>query len=97
MASSTVLSRLSSRLKPLALKLNKNASKSANTSSLIKSTSQSRPSISGRRIYRLPVELSSLESMMPSHSAIASARLRSSLSTDSQCWGLIPQGISLPL
>ena len=41
---------------------------------------------------RLPVELSCLESMMPLHSAIASARLTSSLSIESKCWGLTPQG-----
>ncbi|CAA7408710.1 unnamed protein product [Spirodela intermedia] len=49
---------------------------------------------------RLPVELSCLESMMPLHSAIASARLRSILSAESQSWGMIPQGIGfngLPL
>ncbi|CAA6671609.1 unnamed protein product [Spirodela intermedia] len=40
---------------------------------------------------RLPVELSCLESMMPLHSAIASARLRSILSAESQSWGMIPQ------
>lgn len=42
---------------------------------------------------RLPVEVRCLVSMMPLHSAIASARLRSILSAESQSWGLIPQGI----
>ncbi|KAA8523126.1 hypothetical protein F0562_009549 [Nyssa sinensis] len=96
MASSAVLSRLSSRLQPLVLKLNKR-SLSADMS-LIKSGSQSQTSASGRRISRisrLPLELSSLESMMPLHSAIASARLTSSLSIESQSWGLIPQGDAL--
>lgn len=41
---------------------------------------------------RLPVELSCLMSMMPLHSAVASARLRSFLSIDSQSWSLVPQG-----
>ncbi|XP_058202029.1 uncharacterized protein LOC131316613 isoform X2 [Rhododendron vialii] len=48
-------------------------------------------------ISRLPVEVRCLVSMMPLHSAIASARLRSILSAESQSWGLIPQGISSPL
>ncbi|KAK8348899.1 hypothetical protein V6Z11_A06G109000 [Gossypium hirsutum] len=47
--------------------------------------------------FRLPVELSCLISMMPLHSAVASARLRSFLAIESQSWGLIPQGISMPL
>nr|KAJ0205338.1 hypothetical protein LSAT_V11C500240570 [Lactuca sativa] len=41
---------------------------------------------------RLPVQLSSLLSMMPLHSAIASCRLTSALSVESQSWGLIPLG-----
>ena len=41
---------------------------------------------------RLPLELSSVETMIPLHNAIASARLVSSLSTDSQSWSLVPQG-----
>ncbi|KAM3713328.1 hypothetical protein ACJW30_01G249000 [Castanea mollissima] len=35
--------------------------------------------------------------MIPLHNAIASARLVSSLSADSQSWSLVPQGISMPL
>ncbi|XP_078429002.1 uncharacterized protein LOC144701147 [Wolffia australiana] len=50
-----------------------------------------------RSIIRLPAELSCLESMLPLHSAIASARLQSVLSAESQSWGLIPQGLSMPL
>ncbi|KAL5768820.1 hypothetical protein ACOSP7_015363 [Xanthoceras sorbifolium] len=94
MASPTVVSRLSSRLKPFALKLNKRSV------APLKSAVQSQLPASSRpisRISRLPVELSSLESMLPLHSAIASARLRSSLSLESHCWGLVPQGISMPL
>ncbi|CAN6443477.1 unnamed protein product [Victoria cruziana] len=48
-------------------------------------------------IWRLPVELSCSGSMMPLHSAIASARLRSRLASESQIWGLVPQGRSMPL
>lgn len=43
---------------------------------------------------RLPVELSSCLSMLPLHSAIASARLISSLSVESKSWALVPQGHS---
>lgn len=32
---------------------------------------------------------------MPLHSAIASARMRSSLSVEAKCWGMIPQGLHL--
>ncbi|KAM4085151.1 hypothetical protein ACJW30_10G005200 [Castanea mollissima] len=102
MAYSNVVSRLSSRLQPFALKLGKR-SLSLELSPL-KSCSQSQASSSasasaGRfsRISRLPLELSSVETMIPLHNAIASARLVSSLSTDSQSWSLVPQGISMPL
>ncbi|XP_027065997.2 uncharacterized protein [Coffea arabica] len=98
MASSTsrVLSRLSSRLQPVALKLggNKKASIPASISSSTASQSAAKRS---SWISRLPVELSGAETMLPLHSAIASARLTSSLSIESRLWGLVPQGISLPL
>ncbi|XVE97556.1 hypothetical protein REPUB_Repub03eG0029400 [Reevesia pubescens] len=100
MASSTILSRLSSaRLKVLPFKLKSNKSVLP-TISPLNSTSQSQVSSSVKRISgisRLPVELSCLISMMPLHSAVASARLRSFLAIDSQSWGLVPQGISMPL
>ncbi|KAF8407066.1 hypothetical protein HHK36_006191 [Tetracentron sinense] len=98
MSASRVLSRLSACSPSLALKLNKKAI--SPTISPFKSSSQSQVSVSARRISmmsRLPVELSSLGSMMPLHSAIASARLISILSMESQSWGMIPQGISMPL
>ncbi|KAG6723641.1 hypothetical protein I3842_03G218100 [Carya illinoinensis] len=95
MASSKVISRLSSRLQPLALKLGKRSL--APELSPLNTCSRSHTSFSARRISRLPVELSSLETMMPLHSAIASARLTSSLSVESKSWSLVPQGISMPL
>ncbi|XP_022750184.1 uncharacterized protein LOC111299325 [Durio zibethinus] len=100
MAGLTILSRLSSpRVKALPFKLK--CSKSVlPTISPLNSSSQSQVSSSVRRISgisRLPVELSCLISMMPLHSAVASARLRSFLAVESQGWGLIPQGISMPL
>ncbi|XP_020273408.1 protein NUCLEAR FUSION DEFECTIVE 6, chloroplastic/mitochondrial-like [Asparagus officinalis] len=48
-------------------------------------------------LSRLPVASSCLMTMLPLHSAIASARLRSELSAESQSWGWIPQGLAMPL
>jgi len=41
---------------------------------------------------RLPLQLSCVESMLPLHSAVASAKLISSLSSESDSWALVPQG-----
>ncbi|XP_031109692.1 uncharacterized protein LOC116013874 [Ipomoea triloba] len=95
MAASRVLSRLSSRLQPVALKINKSASLSHDASFLKPASQSSVKRFS--RISRLPVELSGVETMMPLYSAIASARLKSSLSIESHSWSLVPQGNSLPL
>ncbi|XP_058114180.1 uncharacterized protein LOC131257044 isoform X2 [Magnolia sinica] len=62
------------------------------------SPSQSSDSVTRiSRISRLAPELRCLGSMMPLHSAIASSRLKSNLSAESQSWGWIPQGLSMPL
>ncbi|XP_058190653.1 protein NONRESPONDING TO OXYLIPINS 2, mitochondrial isoform X2 [Rhododendron vialii] len=42
---------------------------------------------------RIAAVLGSVESMMPLHSVIASARLRSSIAVDSTCWSLLSQGL----
>ncbi|XP_038698955.1 uncharacterized protein LOC119996408 [Tripterygium wilfordii] len=101
MAGSTVVSRLSSRLGSFSLKLNKSFTKSVlPTVYPLKSSSESQVSSSLKylaRDSRLPVQLSCLVSMVPLHDAIASARLTSMLSAESQSWGLTPQGISMPL
>ncbi|KAJ9152695.1 hypothetical protein P3X46_026231 [Hevea brasiliensis] len=39
----------------------------------------------------------SLESLMPLHSAIANARLKSSIAVDSSCWSWLSQGLATPL
>lgn len=44
------------------------------------------------RIFRYVAVLGSVESLMPLHSAIASARLKSSLAVDSVCWSWLSQG-----
>ncbi|KAH7511935.1 protein NONRESPONDING TO OXYLIPINS 2, mitochondrial [Ziziphus jujuba] len=97
-SSSKLVSRLSSRLRSFTAKPSK-ISMAAQPSPL-KFSSSSQTSVSSRRIprvSRLPLELSSMGSMMPLHSAVASARLISSLSIVSGSWGLVPQGISMPL
>ncbi|KAL8517168.1 hypothetical protein ACS0TY_015399 [Phlomoides rotata] len=93
MASSSA--KFVSRLSSIALKFSSKTSPLCNASPL---KSVHKPAINKRLISRLPVELSSsLDTMMPLHNAIASARLQSSLSAESQRWGLVPQGISMPL
>ncbi|GAV90262.1 hypothetical protein CFOL_v3_33671 [Cephalotus follicularis] len=100
MGGSTILSRLSStRLPSLSVKIQIKKS-TVLTISTLKSSSPCQVSSPVKRmslVSRLPVELCCLMSMMPLHSAIASARLKSSLSIESQSWGLIPQGLSMPL
>ncbi|URE23367.1 hypothetical protein MUK42_16918 [Musa troglodytarum] len=41
--------------------------------------------------------LGSVDSLMPLHSAIAAARLRSFIAVDSSCWSWLSQGRALPL
>ncbi|KAL6634373.1 hypothetical protein ACP70R_027044 [Stipagrostis hirtigluma subsp. patula] len=41
--------------------------------------------------HRLPSVCGGLLTLMPLHSAVASARLRSAISPESQSWGLVPQ------
>ncbi|XP_062228898.1 uncharacterized protein LOC133926807 isoform X2 [Phragmites australis] len=48
-------------------------------------------------VHRLPSVCGGLLSLMPLHSAVASARLRSAISPESQSWGVVPQGNSMPL
>ncbi|KAJ6435390.1 hypothetical protein OIU84_000561 [Salix udensis] len=96
MASMKVVSRLSTRLQPFLFKLNKKPL-SAELSSLKSSslpTPVSVPTTTTRfsRSSRLPLQLSCVESMLPLHSAIASATLISSLSSESDSWALVPQG-----
>ncbi|KAG1366712.1 hypothetical protein COCNU_13G005020 [Cocos nucifera] len=61
----------------------------------------SRPAPSRRAASLLrrsvPPALGSVESLMPLHSAVASARLRSFIAVDSSCWSWLSQGRALPL
>ncbi|TYI22552.1 hypothetical protein ES332_A06G111600v1 [Gossypium tomentosum] len=93
MAGSTILSRLSSsRLKALPVKL-KSSKPVLPTISPLKSSSQSQFSSASSSSS----SSSSLKRISGIPSAVASARLRSFLAIESQSWGLIPQGISMPL
>ncbi|XP_013670722.1 uncharacterized protein LOC106375369 isoform X2 [Brassica napus] len=97
MASSKVC-RLSSKIHSLTQRLSKTTN--VHASSIPSPLKSSLPSAATSRInqsFRLPVELSSCVSLFPLHSAVASARLVSSLSAESMSWGLVPQGISMPL
>ncbi|KAF3529484.1 hypothetical protein DY000_02036185 [Brassica cretica] len=57
------------------------------TSSHFASVSQSIP-----RASRVLSALGSVETMIPLHSAVASARLRSSIAADSSCWSWLSLG-----
>ncbi|XP_009106899.1 uncharacterized protein LOC103832606 isoform X2 [Brassica rapa] len=97
MASSKVC-RLSSKIHSLTQRLSKTTN--VHASSIPSPLKSSLPSAATSRInqsFRSPVELSSCVSLFPLHSAVASARLVSSLSAESMSWGLVPQGISMPL
>ncbi|XP_050226578.1 protein NONRESPONDING TO OXYLIPINS 2, mitochondrial isoform X2 [Mercurialis annua] len=96
MATSRTLSRLSTHLPSLSLKSKNVSNSSLQNISPLKSSyfSQIKPN---HPFSRLPVELSCLVSMLPLHSTIASARLTSLLPIESQTWGLVPQGKSMPL
>ncbi|KAG4195131.1 hypothetical protein ERO13_A06G094700v2 [Gossypium hirsutum] len=95
MAGSTILSRLSSsRLKALPVKL-KSSKPVLPTISPLKSSSQSQ--FSSASSSSSSSSSSSLKRISGIPSAVASARLRSFLAIESQSWGLIPQGISMPL
>ncbi|KAJ4716509.1 protein NUCLEAR FUSION DEFECTIVE 6, chloroplastic/mitochondrial-like [Melia azedarach] len=48
------------------------------------------------RASRVVSALGSVESLIPLHSAIASARLRSSIAVDSTCWSWLSQDFAVP-
>ncbi|PVH65941.1 hypothetical protein PAHAL_1G109400 [Panicum hallii] len=48
-------------------------------------------------VTRLPLVSGGLLSALPLHSAVASARLRSAIASESRSWCLVPQGNSMPL
>ncbi|XP_038885250.1 uncharacterized protein LOC120075707 isoform X1 [Benincasa hispida] len=50
-----------------------------------------------RCFFRLPVELSSVQSLMPLHSVTASALFTSLLSLHNNSWGYLSEGFATPL
>ncbi|XP_068653547.1 uncharacterized protein [Aristolochia californica] len=98
-SSASILARASARAHSLFCRSGSNKMLTPE-GSLCRSSSKSQIKLSENkisRISRLPSEVRCLVSMMPLHSAIASARLNSILSAESQSWGMIPQGLSMPL
>ncbi|KAG2244540.1 hypothetical protein Bca52824_093627 [Brassica carinata] len=49
------------------------------------------------RASRVLSALGSVETMIPLHSAVASARLRSNIAADSSCWSMLSEGFATPL
>ncbi|KAF4360067.1 hypothetical protein CsatB_023173 [Cannabis sativa] len=49
------------------------------------------------RASRVVAALGSVDSLMPLHSAIASARLKSNIAVDSTFWSCLSQGLASPL
>ncbi|KAL5788577.1 hypothetical protein ACOSP7_005526 [Xanthoceras sorbifolium] len=70
------------------------AHKTINAKSVISALSS--PTRSIPRASRFVVVLGSVESLMPLHSAIASARLKSSIAVDSTCWSWLSQDFAVP-
>ncbi|XP_042455465.1 protein NONRESPONDING TO OXYLIPINS 2, mitochondrial-like isoform X1 [Zingiber officinale] len=63
------------------------------TKSLLPKSAPSRRASSTLTRYMAPA-LGSVESLMPLHSAIASARLKSFIAVDSSCWSWLSQGLN---
>ncbi|XP_038887804.1 protein NUCLEAR FUSION DEFECTIVE 6, mitochondrial [Benincasa hispida] len=48
-------------------------------------------------VSRIVSSLATVESLMPLHSAVASARLKSKIAVDSHCWCWLSEGFVTPL
>ncbi|XP_023531748.1 protein NUCLEAR FUSION DEFECTIVE 6, chloroplastic/mitochondrial [Cucurbita pepo subsp. pepo] len=48
-------------------------------------------------VSRIVSSLATVESLMPLHSAVASARLKSKIAVDSHCWSWLSEGFATPL
>uniref|UniRef100_A0A0E0LB83 Uncharacterized protein n=1 Tax=Oryza punctata TaxID=4537 RepID=A0A0E0LB83_ORYPU len=92
MAASPVVgrSRVLARAVSASLRRSLAASSAAPSSPLLTASSRRASSL-----HRLPSVCGGLLSVMPLHSAVASARLRSAISPESQSWGVVPQGVAL--
>ncbi|KAJ0962842.1 hypothetical protein J5N97_027964 [Dioscorea zingiberensis] len=71
-----------------------NATSSSASAPTFARISRRRPSLN---IVRLPVELGCAQSLMPYHSATASALLNSMLASKSGNWGWLSEGFATPL
>ncbi|XP_030450232.2 protein NONRESPONDING TO OXYLIPINS 2, mitochondrial isoform X3 [Syzygium oleosum] len=60
-------------------------------SALLRSTTRSTPCFP-----RVVSVLGGVESLMPLHSAIASARLKSNIAVDTRCWSWLSQDFAVP-
>ncbi|XP_044507731.1 protein NONRESPONDING TO OXYLIPINS 2, mitochondrial-like isoform X1 [Mangifera indica] len=69
--------------------------KTINPKSIFSAFSSSTSSLP--RAARVVSILGSVESLMPLHSAIASARLKSYIAVDSTCWSWLSQGLAVTL
>ncbi|KAI3726029.1 hypothetical protein L1987_65826 [Smallanthus sonchifolius] len=73
----------------------------SNTTGLSPESSKTFSSITSRRnprlLSRLPVELGSMQSLMPLHSVTASALLKSMFSSKVGQWGSLSEGFATPL
>ncbi|KAL2903250.1 Protein NUCLEAR FUSION DEFECTIVE 6 chloroplastic/mitochondrial [Bienertia sinuspersici] len=72
----------------------------AGTSKLPGFASSPNPRFSLQKLFtssRIPVELGCVDSLMPLHSATASALFTSMLSLHSQSWGCLSEGFATPL
>ncbi|XP_022136047.1 protein NUCLEAR FUSION DEFECTIVE 6, chloroplastic/mitochondrial [Momordica charantia] len=66
--------------------------KTLNPMPVSSSSSRGVPSVS-----RIVSSLATVESLMPLHSAVASARLKSKIAVDSHCWSWLSEGFATPL
>ncbi|KAL8233958.1 hypothetical protein R6Q59_020058 [Mikania micrantha] len=73
----------------------------SNITGLLPESSKTFSGITGCRnprfLSRLPVELGSMQSLMPLHSVTASALLQSMLSSEIGQWGSLSEGFATPL
>ncbi|XP_006656046.1 uncharacterized protein LOC102708251 [Oryza brachyantha] len=93
MAASPVLPRSRVLARAISASLRRGLSGASPSTPLLAAPSLRRAS----SLHRLPSVCGGLLSVMPLHSAVASARLRSAISPESQSWGVVPQGNSMPL
>ncbi|XP_022933658.1 protein NUCLEAR FUSION DEFECTIVE 6, chloroplastic/mitochondrial-like [Cucurbita moschata] len=71
------------------------------TRTLVRKTLNPMPGSSSSRgltsVSRIVSSLATVESLMPLHSAVASARLKSKIAVDSHCWSWLSEGFATPL